>query len=183
MSIKNLKSKVCLTVKGTGNTTKWYTLNEYTYEQFIEQVSKDFDIETELENILYLTWSNIPECFINEYCIAPSFWDYMNSDIYGEIPFDLFVGRFPDSANVDDFEKMRTLYKNSYQGEWASREDFAEQLHLINCEGEITEPVDYIEMAKALFKSDYCSYRISPFSMFSNDTRVYVFDKSVTREN
>jgi antirestriction protein len=142
---------------------KWFDLSDYSdKDEFIEACLELHNDEEDPE-LMFQDYENIPESFISESHIDDEFWpfyeEFSQMDENRQEALLIFSSDFgyklTDSDIIEKFEE-------SYQGEWNSEEDFAQnlfnELYLHEVPEFMQYYIDYEKFSRDLFMGDYSYY-------------------------
>lgn len=129
----------------------WLALDDYADSDEFYEAAKELHKDEADPELMFQDWEGIPDEFISESGIDAAYWNYQEADGDSEAKeaFVIYRGYW----NSDEFE-------SSYQGQYSSRKEFAEQLaedlgYLDSIPEHLQGYFDYDAFARDLFIDGY----------------------------
>lgn len=136
---------------------EWINLDQFSSKDEFYEYCQELHKDEEDPEFMFQDWENIPSSFIGESWISEKFWEVYNELDANEFEaFNLFCDHFGINPEEDD---VVDNFRSSYQGEYNSEEDYAEQYisdcyNLEKMMGDLHYYFDYERFARDLFMSD-----------------------------
>jgi len=133
----------------------WLVLTDYADSADFEEACYDLHKGEDDPEFMFQDWENIPDQFISESSIDPSYWDYLDTIEASYLDKEVFEAASECGIDVDSVE-------DAYSGSYSSDEDFAyemaDQMGAINESASWPNNcIDWERAARDLM-FDYCSH-------------------------
>lgn len=139
---------------------KWLKLSDYTDQQDFFEACIKLHADEEDPELMFQDYENIPEQLIDECWISENLFDFLEAlqelDDEQE-PFLVWCHYMSHNLATEDFENLKELFYDEYQGSYKDEEEFARQI-IEDCY-DLTDFVksyfDYTAFSRDLFSNDY----------------------------
>lgn len=142
---------------------KWLDLSEFSDLEEFYQACKELHDDEEDPEYMFQDYENIPKSLIDESWLSEKFFEVRDSldqlDEKESEPFSIWYNNGHHDLASDDTDDLISSFREAYQGEFDSNEDFAMQIvdECYDLPDFSKTYFDYEKYARDLFIGDYWS--------------------------